>query len=192
MKLLLTCFAFVLMAFGFAQTARPKVAIIPLLNQSGEKWEELKSNQIKKATEYLTTEFGKRGFDLIPAEKVRAAIIEKKLDFEDEENQRKAVMYDLGKTLEADYVFFAVITQTDQKKQKRVFYHDTEGEATGKVWFLDVKAEQPIVSGKTFVSRSGGERLSFDHKGSDRQIQAAANVMRDALAEFFKSHPISK
>jgi hypothetical protein len=32
---------------------RPKVVVVPVLNLSGEKWEELKTKQANKATEYL-------------------------------------------------------------------------------------------------------------------------------------------
>jgi histidinol phosphatase-like enzyme len=179
-----------LIACGQAEV--PTVAIIPILNHSGDKWEALKTNQIQKATEYVRTELAKRGFSVFPEVQVKAKILDLKLDFADEENHRKAVMYDLAKALQADYVFFAVITHTSQKKQNRILYEDVEGEATAKVWLLQVKEETAIVGGKTFTARSGGNRMSFDNKGSDRQIQAAANVMRDALKSFFEAHPVKK
>ncbi|MGV3618707.1 MAG: hypothetical protein ACO1SV_25575 [Fimbriimonas sp.] len=166
---------------------RPRVVVVPVLNLSGEKWEELKTKQANKATEYLNEQFTKRGFDLIPAHEVKGAIDELKLDFTDEEQQKRATLFDLGKRLNADYILLGVITHTEQKEFQRVLYKDIEGRTDAKVWFLDVRGEKPILSAKTVTGRSGGNRMTL--KPSDRQIQAAANAFRDALKEFFTGFP---
>jgi TolB-like protein len=166
---------------------RPRVAVVPILNLSGEKWEELKAKQSAKATEFLTEQFTRRGFDLVPPQDVKGAIAELKLDFTDEEQQKRATLFDLGKKLNADYILLGVITHTEQKEFQRVLYKDIEGRTDAKIWFLDVRGEKPILSAKTFTGRSGGNRVTL--KPSDRQIQAAANAFRDALKEFFIAFP---
>jgi len=173
-----------------ATVAKPRVVLVPVLNLSGEKWEELKLKQVAKANEYLQQQFRDRGFEIVSSDEVRRAMDAEKIDFTDEEQQRRAVLFDLGKKLNADYVLLGVITHTEQKQFDRTFYKDIEGRADAKVWFLDVKAEKPIVSAKVFSGRSGGNRMTL--KPSDRQIQAAANAFRDALKDFFKDYPESK
>lgn len=167
----------------------PRIAVLPIFNIAGEKWQELKDKQIMKGQEYLQTEFGKRDFDIVGAELVNKTLDSMKIDLTDEEQQRRSVLFDIGKKLDADYLVFAIITETSQKKQMRALYMDTEGQTTVKLWLLDLKDEKPLISAKTFVGRSGGNRLSIDNKGSDRQIQATANALRDALKEFLSKYP---
>lgn len=167
---------------------KPLVAILPILNNSGEKWKDLKERQVAKAHEWLAAEFPSRGFDVIPMPSVLDAIKAAKVDFTDEEEWKRARFFEVGKAAQARYVLFAVITSTDQKKQDRTFYKDIEGLAEIKIWFLDCQSETPILSAKTFVGRSGGARMG-DGKGSSRQIQAAANAFDVALKEFFKGFP---
>ncbi|MFZ4506839.1 MAG: hypothetical protein ACOYON_03990 [Fimbriimonas sp.] len=171
-----------------AQTS-PSVAIVPIQNLSGEKWEALKQNQINKSEEYLRDQFGKRGFSLVPKTDLRDAIAELKIDFTDEEQQKRSVLFDLAKKVKADYIIFAVITETNQAQRDRTFYTDIEGKASVKIWLLNAQKETAILSAKTFVGRSGGNRLG-DGKGSERQIQAAANALRDGLKDFFTDFPI--
>jgi hypothetical protein len=115
---------------------------------------------------------------------------ELKIDFSDEEQQKRATLYELGKKLNADYILLGVITHTEQKEFNRTLYKDIEGRTDAKIWFLDVKGEKPILSAKTVTGRSGGNRITL--KPSDRQIQAAANAFRDALKEFFIGYPERK
>lgn len=176
----------------FGQNAKPRVAILPVLNQSGEKWEALKTNQVSKAEEYLSDQFGKRGFDIIPRSEVQSKLVDQKIDLTDEEQQKRSTLFELAKAVNADYIVFAMITGTGQTQRNRILYVDVEGWCDTKVWLLDVAKQIPIVSAKTFKGRSGGNRMSFDNKGSDRQIQASANALRDALADFFKSFPENK
>jgi len=170
----------------------PKVAIVPVISTSGEKWADLTARQISKSNEYLKDQFLKRGFSVVPDTEVTQAMGELKIDFTDEEQQKRATLFDLARKVKADFIIFGVITATDQKKQARVFYRDVEGRADVKVWLLDVLNEKPILSAKTFIGRSGGDRLSFDNKCSDRQIQAPSNAFRDALKDFFAGSPEKK
>lgn len=164
------------------------LALLPVIHASGEKWQELKESQIKKIEEYARQEFPKRGIAVVPSETVEGALKELNLDMTDEENHRRGPLFDVGRKLGVDYVLFTVVTETSQKQQERLFYKDIEGQATLKTWLLDVKAEKPILSGAVKVGRSGGNRVG-DGKGSSRQIQAAANALRDSLKPFFDSLP---
>lgn len=173
-----------------ARSGRPKVVVVPILNQSGEKWTELRDKQIAKATEFVYEQFGRRGFDLVPALDVKEATEALKIDFTDEEQQKRATLFELGKKLDADYILFGVITHTEQKEFERALYKDIEGRTDAKIWFLDVRGQKPVLSAKTFTGRSGGNRITL--RPSDRQVQAAANAFRDGLKEFFKDYPESK
>lgn len=169
---------------------KPRVVLIPTMNESGEKWEDLKKKQNDKVDSFLREEFTRRGFEVVVKDDVTSAIKKLNIDFTDDEQLKRATMFSLGKELNADYFYIPVIVSTEQATQKRDLYDDKEGRTSVKAWFLDVKNEKPIFSAKTFNGRSGGNRITL--RPSDRQIQAAANAVRDSLADFFKGFPVSK
>jgi hypothetical protein len=185
-------FAFVLAAAAAAtaQPEAPRVALVPVLNLSGEKWEDLKRRQSAKADEYLREQFLLRGFQVVDEREVARAMALLEIDFADEEQQKRSTLYELGRKLEVDYILLGVITGTAQAQRDRLFYTDIEGRTDVKVWFLDVRNERPILSAKPFTGRSGGNRITIDNRGSDRQIQASANAFRDALKDFFRAFPV--
>ena len=125
---------------------------------------------------------------MLSKDAVKKALDDAKLDLSDEDQPRTPLLIQIGKALGVDYVLFGIVTATEHKKQKRLLYEDIEGNATVKLWVIDVKAEKAIVSAKSFLGRSGGARIS-DGKGSQRQIQAAANAYREGLKDFLKLFP---
>lgn len=170
----------------------PSIAIIGVLNLSGEKWEELKKKQVTAVTDYLHAEFRKRGFRITPSHVVSQCLADMKLDVNDEENHRRSVLYEIGRQLDVDFVLFGVIISTRQHERSRFLYTDVEGETQAKIWLLDVRRETSIVSGRTFTGRSGGYRGGpLVTKGSDRQMQSAINAFRDALSEFLRGFPVT-
>lgn len=168
---------------GVAPTG-PRVAMIPTLNLSGESWNDLMTRQNERINSYLSSEFTKRRFRLVDSADLADAVREMKLDLRDEENHRRAVLLDLARKVEADYIYFNVVTFTDQKTHDRDNYTDREGRTDVKIWFLETKTERAIYSGRTFVGRSGGMRVTL--RPSDRQLQAGVNAVRDAIQPFFK------
>ena len=162
----------------------PRVAIVPTVNLSGESWNDLMTRQNERINGYLTTEFTKRNFRLVDADELAAAARDMDLDWRDEENHRRAVLLELGRKVNADYIYFNVVTFTDQKTHDRDNYTDREGRTDVKIWFLETKTERAIYSARTFVGRSGGMRVTL--RPSDRQLQAGVNAVRDAIQPFFK------
>lgn len=168
------------------QPEKSTIAIVPPVNLTGENWPELRLRINEKIAEYTRSEFTRRGFQIVPTENLLQAADNLKIDFLDEEFHNRATLYRLANTLQADYILFTVVTHTDQKKQNRTFYEDIEGRTDVKIWLLDAKRQEAVVSARTFTGRSGGARLG-DGRGSQRQIQAGANAVRDALKPFFKN-----
>ncbi len=164
--------------------AGPRLAIIPTVNLSGESWNDLMTRQNERINSYLTTEFTKRNFRLVDPDDLADAAREMNLDWRDEENHRRAVLLELARKVEADYIYFNVVTFTDQKTHGRDNYTDREGRTDVKIWFLETKTERAIYSARTFVGRSGGMRVTL--RPSDRQLQAGVNAVRDAIQPFFK------
>jgi len=169
---------------ALAGSDRGAVALLPTVNTSGEKWEELRARQNAKVDEWVRTHVAAAGYRLIPAEEVAAAVSGLKLDMKEEENWATATLAEVGRKCGAAYVLFCAITFTEQKEQNRLWFKDKEGRTDVRVWLVDVGAAKAPVAGKTFVGRSGGNRISLDNKGSERQIQAAANAVRDATRSF--------
>lgn len=175
------------------KSSAPSIAIVGVLNSSGEKWEDLKQKQVKAVMDYLHMEFQKRGFNITPGHTVTQCLTDMKLDMNDEENHRRPVLYEIGRKLDVDFVLFGVIASTRQHERNRFLYTDIEGETQAKIWLLDVRHELPVVSAKTFTGRSGGYRgAPLLTKGSDRQVQSAINAFRDALSDFIKSFPMTQ
>jgi hypothetical protein len=86
-----------------------------------------------------------------------------------------------------------IITDTSQKVVSRVFVVQKHGIAKIKAWLVDAKAESPIFSAKVLEARSQTGVLAPGlQKGSDRQIQAAIDAVRDAFKEFMDSYTVTK
>lgn len=174
------------------QTFDPKtttIALVPVLNLSGEKWAELKERQCQRGNAFLSEQFGNRGFTVLPSAVVQSQIEGLKIDFADEEQQKRAVLYDLGRKLKADLVVMVVITDTSQRTIQQFLSSKKEGTAKLKLWLIDVKKEQPILSAKAVEGKSGGGFFAGLDKGSDRQVIAVANGLRDGLKDFFSRYP---
>jgi len=177
-------------ALPSAAQSRGVVAVLPTVNASGEKWEELKRKQSARIDEWLAKHLPAAGFALKPAPEVKEALAGIELDLADQEQWRKATLLQVGERTGADYVLFCAVTLTEQKEQKRTWYVDKEGRTDVRVWLIDVKAGKALIGGETFTGRSGGNRISFDNKGSERQIQAAVNAVRDATRAFLAPYKV--
>lgn len=164
--------------------SRGTVAIVPTVNASGEKWAELRERQSQAIDSWAIKHFDQAGYSALPVSRVREAIKALDLDMSDEDNWRRSVVHEIGQKAEADYVLFCVITFTEQKEQRRIWYKDKEGRTDVRVWLIEVATGTPLLTGKTHTGRSGGNRITLDNKGSERQIQAAANAVRDATRAF--------
>ena len=162
---------------------KTRVAILPVLNTSGEKWKELRVRQEKAAATWLTETFTTRGFVLVPAEQVTAAVKDLKLDFLDEEVVNRANILKVGAAVKADLVELTILTDTRQDGSG--FGQSGYGVAELKSWLLDVKAESPIFSARSATARSA--RASF--KTSDRQVWAVPLALSDTFKEFLLAYP---
>ena len=173
--------------------AATKVALIPVVNASGEAWPEAKLKQAARGDEELHALFEERGFSLVPDADVRSAVDALHVDLADEEQQKRDTLYQIGRKAGADLVAFVVITDVDQRKVTKFLVSSTEGKAKMKMWLLDAKAEKPLLSAKLFEgsSKSGG-MLEIGEKGSARKQLAVANGLRDNTKEFFRDYPIVK
>lgn len=165
--------------------AAPTVAFIPGLNLSGEKNKDLMQRQSEKVSKFLTREFSKKGYNVVSEATVMEAIKSLKIDLTDEEEYRKANFFAIAKQVKADYIYVPVIVNSEQKQQDRDLYTDREGRTDVKAWFLDVKEEKAVFSGKMFIGRSGGMRITL--RPSDRQVQAAENAVSESLKEVWKA-----
>ena len=168
----------------FVQSA-PTVAFIPGLNLSGEKNKDLVKRQSEKVSGFLSREFSKKGYNIVPEAAVLEAVKSLKIDLTDEEEYRKVNFFAIAKAVKADYIYVPVIMNSEQKQQDRDLYTDREGRTDVKAWFLDVKEEKAVFSGKMFIGRSGGMRITL--RPSDRQVQAAENAVSESLKEVWKA-----
>lgn len=169
-----------------------QVACIPVVNVAGANWEQLKARQSNVCNAYLRDQFAARGFKLAPADAVMSEMKREGVDFSDDEQQRRAILFQLGHALQVDYIVLAVITDTRASTNSHIIYSDSVGHASAKLWLLDVAHDKVVLSGRRIDSESGGSRLTYDNRGSDRQVQAAVNTLRDGLKDFLSAWPEQK
>lgn len=186
--------------FVFAQDTPPAhytpqttvVAILPVINLSGEKDSRQKIKQTENAERELYQRFLERGFVPADTEAVKRAIASLKIDLSDEEQYKRSTLYAIGKELKANLVIFVVITDVSQRTSSNLFSTTKEGKAKLKAWLLDVDREDPIFSAKVHEGKSTGGHFGELEKGSERIVLACANGIRDLLKDFFKAYPIVK
>lgn len=159
-----------------------RVAILPTINQSGEKWKQLRERQEKAADEWLAKEFKDRGFKLIEVEGVKKAIADSKIDFTDEESVNREAIRQIGKLAGADVVVLSAVINTRQDGAS--FGQTGYGVTEMKTWVLGVSGANYLSAAK-FSARSA--RASV--KTSDRQVWAVALALGDTFKDFFAAHP---
>lgn len=172
------------------------VAILPVISKEDSAVDALKDRHITKALEELTTEFTRHGFKIADTAAVRQAISDQKIDLSDEENQRRAVLYQLGQAVHADLVVFVVIESVSRHNKSNSFLgQQKEGKALLKMWLVDADKQQPIINavqkeGKAASNAFLDNQIGPDTNGYTRfTIRAVGHGIDDMLAEFFKPYP---
>lgn len=166
------------------------IAIIPVVNTSGDKWQDLKDKQAERAITFLTDEFKKRNFKVVDPAEVASAISAAKVDLTDEENWKRDSLYDIGSKAGATLVLFVVITDTGQHKSANFLSTTVEGWVQLKTWLVDATLRSGIISAKTVKGSSKHSEVIFGTvTGSKLQVIAVGNGLRDVLKDFFKPYP---
>jgi hypothetical protein len=185
------------------------VAILPVIkkadvtddNAKGDKKDAakdapLQERHIVKAREELTTLFTGHGFRVADDAAVQKALADGKIDLSDEENQRRAVFYQIGKAAHADLVVFVVIESVSRHNKSNSFLgQQKEGKALLKLWLVDADREQPILNavqheGKAASNAFMDNQIGPDTNGYSRYtIRAVGHGLDDILKDFFKPYP---
>ncbi len=179
------------------------VAILPVIKKedANDKKEDkkdapLQERHVVKAREELAALFSNHGFRLADAAAVQKALAEGKIDLSDEENQRRAVFYQIGKTVHADLVVFVIIESVSRHTKSNSFFgQQKEGKALLKLWLVDADREQPLLNavqheGKAASNAFLDNQIGPDTNGYTRYtIRAVGHGIDDILKDFFKPYP---
>lgn len=156
----------------------------------------LQERHIAKAREELATLFTGHGFRVADDRAVQKALAEGKIDLSDEENQRRAVFYQLGKAAHADLVVFVIIESVSRHNKSNSFFgQQKEGKALLKLWLVDADREQPLLNavqheGKAASNAFLDNQIGPDTNGYTRYtIRAVGHGIDDVLKDFFKPYP---
>lgn len=156
----------------------------------------LQERHSAKAREELATLFTGHGFRLADDDSVQKEIAGDKIDLSDEENQRRAVFYQIGKAVHADLVVFVIIESVSRhNKSNSILGQQKEGKALLKLWLVDADREQPILNavqheGKAASSAFMDNQIGADTNGYTRYtIRAVGHGLDDILKDFFKPYP---
>jgi len=177
-----------------AQTYDPattKVAIVPIINDSADPWQELKDKQKAEGAKYLVEALTTRGFVLVSGEEVGKAIAKLNIDFNDDEQRTRANLFRIGNECGATLVFFVVIVESKQTTNTSLLTSRTNGFATVKIWLVDASKQEAILNAVKLQGRSTGSGL-VPGKGSERQVVAVRNTINDILKKWLESYPIKK
>lgn len=169
------------------------VAILPVINRSGEKVAEDRTKQSRFGSEELVKRFSERGFKLISSADIDGAIRDQKLDLDDEENYRRASLFPIGKAVKARLLVFVVIDSVDQRNVQKTFVQSKVAKANLRIWFLDIDSEKPLMTAfRQEASSEGGGMFPAFEKGSARMPIAVANAVRKAFDPFFRPYKTNK
>ena len=156
----------------------------------------LQERHSAKAREELATLFTGHGFRLADDDAVQKEIAGDKIDLSDEENQRRAVFYQIGKAVHADLVVFVIIESVSRhNKSNSILGQQKEGKALLKLWLVDADREQPILNavqheGKAASNAFMDNQIGADTNGYTRYtIRAVGHGLDDILKDFFKPYP---
>ena len=127
---------------------------------------------------------------------MQKAITDQKMDLTDEENQRRAVFYQLGKAVNANLVVFVVIESVSRHNKSNSFFgSQKEGKALLKMWLVDADPEKPILNavqheGKAASNAFMDNQIMPDTNGYTKfTIRAVGHGIDDLLKDFFKPYP---
>ena len=156
----------------------------------------LQERHVAKAREELATLFTAHGFRLADDAAVSKALADGKIDLTDEENQRRAVFYQVGKAAHADLVVFVIIESISRhNKSNSIFGQQKEGKALLKLWLVDADREQPLLSGVQHEGKAASNAFLDNQIGPDTNgytrysIRAVGHGLDDILKDFFKPYP---
>jgi hypothetical protein len=161
------------------------VAILPTVDESGAD-DPNDDTSIAKST--LTTEFSSHGFSIVDDSKVTAAIANLKIDLTDDEQQKRATLYQIGNAVGANLVVFEVVTDKQQKVEENWLGDARVGLAKIKIWLVDDNKEQPILSAKVVDGKDKG-RYYMEHDGRYLATHAIPNATEAALKDFLSQYP---
>ena len=184
--------------------AQTTVAILPVVlkldttgdNKDTAKTDPLKDRHVVKAQEELDLQFRSHGFKIADDAAVRKEVADEKLDLTDEENQRRAVFYQIGKAVHADLVAFVVIESVSRHNKSNSFMgQQKEGKALLKMWLVDAGAEKPILNAVQHEGKAASNAFMDNAIGPDTNgyskftIRAVGHGIDDMLKDFLKPYP---
>lgn len=172
-----------------AQEARPiadkQVLVLPVVNSTGEKWEDLKKRISDEVGKTVVADLTKAGYTVV-SDFDPKLIDGTEFNPNDEESWRRDTFYAIGQKSGSQYVVFMVVTNTSQKMRTNFFSAVPEGDVTLKCWIVDAKARSPLISAKSVNAKARSKSNLFgEAKGSECQVEAARRAARDAVAEAF-------
>jgi hypothetical protein len=155
-----------------------KVAVLPAVDLRGNQGSKESAGSCRILNNELSARFRQRGFVVVPPEDVAQAMTRLNADLADDEQRKRARMFEIGKAANADLVVFATIESVEQSGGSMLYYGMSNGRqvATIKIWLLDVGAGKPLLSAQ-----------ARDGKGNDNS-GALKSAVGDALDGFLRPY----
>ena len=169
------------------------IAIMPVVDRSGEKVVERRKRQEETGYYNACELFVEHGFKLADPDAVVKAIKDLDLDLQDEESYRRENFYKVAGATNADLVLFVEVMSTGEDRKKRGIFSDKEeiqGKAEVKIWLLDARRKKAIFSALRKEGKAAGVSKVFaTNEGTQRRANAVANAVKEQLEAFINAYP---
>jgi TolB-like protein len=172
--------------------AETRVAILPVVNASGEKDGAQAEKQARAASDELNKQFASRGFTVVDDKAVSDAIAGAGIQLTDEEQRSSASYLRIGADAKADLVVMVVIEKVSQKINRSFFTVAFEGRARITLAAYDVKKSAPFIKTTVKEVKAGAGEIVATTKGSANILAACGKAVREVLDAPLKPYPASK
>jgi hypothetical protein len=174
-------------SYAVAQVAisKPRIAIIPMLDVSGNRPSKLLDEEDSAARGELSLLFSPSRFEIVAPQVVDQALKNARVDLTDNEQRNRATFFKLGSSMNADYIFFAAISGRGRdilSPSVGILGTDLgKSKVKLKIWLLDCKRHMPLLSSRSFVGVAASAG-----KYDSTEANALVAGLDQALVEFLK------
>ena len=165
------------------------VAILPVANTTGARTDGHQANLAKAAMSALLKQTAGRGFKTITGKPIEEALSRLHVDLTDIEQQKRAVMMQVGQEVGADLVAFVVIMDVNTDSDSNGWVSATRAAVKTKSWLLDVKSGRPIMSAKVETADSTDLALGANRQTTKAEKNCSTAVIR-VFERVLKQYPI--
>lgn len=171
--------------------ASTTVAVLPVANVTGLTDRPEIAGINRAVAEEIHRQFEGRGFKIIAGKPVDDAVARLKVDLNDLEQQKRAVIRSVGKDLGANLVAFVSVTDVTTNSVGGFAFSGSTTYVKVKCWLLEAGSDRSLMSGRIEAVGHDTVQLGPAHQES-AAARACVAAVRHAFERVLKPYPILK